>query len=424
MSYAQRLAPAPAFNGPPAPAFNGNSLQPMDGAEFIDKSLGHAPTFVVGSDEQRTTLSVMQRREQQITEQPGKGKPLCFNARSYQRTHPGKQVHGHKDADATLTSPMLLGVADGVSQIEEFGIDASKLPKELLKACEQLAMSSLMPNSAVKDVNEDEYAGPINLVSAAYESTSSLGSTTLLLTILDNSTQIHGKVHPMVAVISIGDCELVIMRRKKGRQAPYEAIFQTEMQRIRGHAQSPLQIARVGDDVDPNFDEEVALEVIEKGSAVHCVSAKEGDLLVLGSDGVFDNLFLPEIVTTCNLMIPQPSESGPYEHADPALLEAIARRIVEQSHAKSQVNQNGDYPPAPVGQGGKIDDTSCVVAEVITWTEAHDEAWSKVLQNRQKNIFFKACGGCDRQFPHSCDRAFVKSAIGPASDEQMGCCLS
>ena len=47
------------------------------------------------------------------------------------------------------------------------------------------------------------------------------------------------------------------------------------MQRIDGHAQSPLQLARVDETIDPDFTEDVAIEVIERGSAVHCVSAYE-----------------------------------------------------------------------------------------------------------------------------------------------------
>ena len=39
-----------------------------------------------------------------------KNKPLCFSARAYQQPHPAKVRMGYKDADATLTSPMLLGV--------------------------------------------------------------------------------------------------------------------------------------------------------------------------------------------------------------------------------------------------------------------------------------------------------------------------
>merc|ERR1719337_586736 len=108
----------------------------------------------------------------------------------------------------------------------------------------------------------------------------------------------------MIAVLSIGDCELLVLRRIQGRQNELEAVFHTEMQRIDGHAQTPLQLARVDERIDPDFDEEVAYEVIRKGSAVHCVSAYEGDILVLGSDGVFDNLFLDEVVDLANAHLP------------------------------------------------------------------------------------------------------------------------
>ncbi|CAE7231110.1 CFAP251 [Symbiodinium sp. CCMP2456] len=82
---------------------------------------------------QRKNLDEFKRREQQLAEAYHKNKPLCFNACSYQKTHPVKAQKGHKDADACLTVPLVLGVADGVSQIEDFGIDASMLPNELLQ---------------------------------------------------------------------------------------------------------------------------------------------------------------------------------------------------------------------------------------------------------------------------------------------------
>merc|ERR1719456_899318 len=177
-------------------------------------------------------------------------------------------------------------------------MDPSELPHELLEACEELAMAQLMPEGQVSPA--DCYRGPISLLTAAYEATQSLGSTTVLLSALDNSTRIHGKVHPMIAVLSIGDCELLMLRRTNGKHSDLEAVFHTEMQRIDYNMQTPLQLARVDGRIDEDFDESIAFEVIEKGSAVHCVSAYEGDILVLGSDGVFDNLFLDEIVETCN----------------------------------------------------------------------------------------------------------------------------
>merc|ERR1719181_2319519 len=134
----------------------------------------------------------------------------------------------------------------------------------------------------------------------AYEMTESYGSTTILAAVMDNSTRIHGKLHPMIAVCSIGDCEILILRR--GQDGRLQVVFHTEMQRIDGNAQSPLQLARVDETVDPDFDEAIAIEVIERGSAVHCVSAFEGDIVILGSDGVFDNLFVDEIARICEEM--------------------------------------------------------------------------------------------------------------------------
>lgn len=391
-----------------------------------------SPTFLVGSEKQRGLLNEFQRRDQHFTEEYQKNKPLCFSAKTYQKTHPGKVRLGHKDADATLASPMLLGVADGVSQLEEFGMDASELPNELLKVCEELGMTQLIPDRAASINPQDMYRGPVSLLKEAYEETESLGSTTVLLAVLDNSTKIHGKLHPMVAVLTIGDCELLMMRRLDGRQSGFEAVFHTEMQRIDGHSQTPLQLARVDDRVDPDFDEELALEVIERGSAVHCVSAYEGDIIVLGSDGIFDNLFLEEIVEIVNEALP-PAKPGNFVPTQPALLREIAKRLVEESHAKSDAGPQG-LPETPIGLGGKMDDTSCVVGEVVEWTKAHSEVWAQVhKQNQWRNLVscgaFDGAVGCrschraddsgsdhELDLTHERDRAFHSNSVASDSD--------
>merc|ERR1719473_2327305 len=170
--------------------------------------------------------------------------------------------------------------------------------------------------------------------------TEAMGSTTVLTAIMDNSTKIHGKLHPMIAVCSVGDCEILILRRgKDGRLMP---VFHTEMQRIDGNAQQPLQIARVDDTVDPDFDDSIAIEVIERGSAVHCVSAFEGDIVVAGSDGVFDNLFIDEILQICEQMIPATQPGKRFQPVDRSLLGEVAKRCVMESHSKTQL-VNGQY---------------------------------------------------------------------------------
>ncbi|CAE7657036.1 NUF2 [Symbiodinium sp. CCMP2456] len=222
------------------------------------ESMKRSPTFLVGTVQQKDILGEFQKREQHYTEEYSKNKPLCFSARAFQQPHPAKVRMGYKDADATLTSPMLLGVCDGVSQLEEFQMDPSLLPNELLRTCEELAMLQLMPDTNIAP--QDQYRGPISLLKEAYQETTSYGSTTVLLAALDNSTRIHGKLHPMIAVLSIGDCELLMLRRTNGRQSELEAVFHTEMQRIDYNVQTPLQLARVDERIDEEFDESIALE--------------------------------------------------------------------------------------------------------------------------------------------------------------------
>jgi len=318
-----------------------------------------------------------------------KNKPLCFNAKAFQKTHPQKAAVakqlGRKDADATLVSPMLVAIADGVSQIEEFGIDASELPNELLNSLEEQAIAQLLPGQET-----EEYVGPISMMREAYESTSCLGSTTILSATMDNSTRIHGKLHPMVAVCSVGDCEILVLRR--GQDGLLTQVFHTEMQRVDGNAQSPLQLARVDETVDPYFDPDTMIEVIERGSAVHCVSAYEGDIVILGTDGVFDNLFVDEVVAICNEMLMKPwGDTRKFKPLDRSALATTAKRIVLECHAKTQPTVGG-YLDCPIGKGGKVDDTSCIVGEVVEWTEAHGESWAQLRRRKWFRDFF-TCGG-------------------------------
>merc|ERR1719506_3059784 len=136
---------------------------------------------------------------------------------------------------------------------------------------------------------------------------------------------------PLILTSTRGDCEILILRRTA--QGALMPIFHTEMQRIDGNAQSPLQLARVDDSVDPNFDPDIMIEVIERGSAVHCVSAYEGDIVVLGTDGVFDNLFVEEIVGICSEMLVD-GGCGKPAPLSRYMMGEVAKRIVDECHAK------------------------------------------------------------------------------------------
>lgn len=71
-------------------------------------------------------------------------------------------------------------------------------------------------------------------------------------------------------------------------------------------------------------------------------------------------------------LLPSASSGPQYSEAQ---LRGLAQRIVEQCHAKTRPMVNGLLPEAPIGRGGKKDDTSCVVAEVVEWTEELQKLW-------------------------------------------------
>mmetsp|Transcript_120611 Transcript_120611/g.240164 ORF Transcript_120611/g.240164 Transcript_120611/m.240164 type:complete len:395 (+) Transcript_120611:79-1263(+) len=368
------------------------------------------PTFLVGAEEQEEMLEHFQRRCLHYSEIHVERKPMCFSARAYQRTHPEKKLQGSKDADATLASPMLLGVCDGVSQVDSLGLDASRLPKELLKSCEELVSSQLLAcdKGPRRPVRQEAYSGPTALLKEAYSKTKSLGSTSVLIAVLDNTSLIHGRPHPMIGVCTLGDCELILLRRSGGRQSRFQVVFHTEAQRIGGHSQTPLQVARMRESIDPAFSEDGMLDAIDRGSGLHCSSTYEGDILVLGSDGVFDNLFVSEVVEICNQRLPPAPvpRAGCFVPANPDLLSDIATTIVEKAHSKSQLQRDRTLPNTPLGAGGKADDTSVVVAEVVEWTRAGREAWERRNRPLPKWSDLFACGpgrtpGCHKGLKRS-----------------------
>merc|ERR1712203_1247547 len=87
----------------------------------------------------------------------------------------------------------------------------------------------------------------------------------------------------------------------------------------------------------------------------------------------------------------RPSKRPDFQPMQPSVLSQVANKIVKASHAKSDA-KSGQFLDTPIGKGGKVDDTSVVVAEIVEWTDAHREIWSQVRRNRRwKSVL--SCGG-------------------------------
>jgi len=225
-------------------------------------------------------------------------------------------------------SPVLLGVCGGSAQVQEIGVDPAMLPRELLAACDRIATAQLSASGC--QLPRAMYNGPISLLQEAFMGTHSTGSATVLLAALDNRSKIHGQRRPMIALLSIGDCELLLLRRMESRGHRFGVAHRRPA--TAGGSQSLARLRRLGDARPEQGDgRDTASEAIETMSTVHCVSAFVGDLVLLGSAGAFGvGEGLNSVVAACDEALPPTSPPG---FAAKTTLSSLAQRLSVSAYA-------------------------------------------------------------------------------------------
>ncbi|XP_038705620.1 probable protein phosphatase 2C 26 isoform X2 [Tripterygium wilfordii] len=183
---------------------------------------------------------------------------LSFCVGSHLIPHPNKIEKGGEDA-FTVSSydGGLIAVADGVSGWAEQNVDPSLFPRELMAN-----ISRLLEDEEVK-------YDPQTLLRKAHVATSSIGSATLIIAMLERNG--------MLKIANVGDCELRVIR--KG-----QIIFSTSPQEH--YFDCPYQLSS-------EMAGQTYLDAVVSG-----MELMEGDIIVMGSDGLFDNVFDHEIVST------------------------------------------------------------------------------------------------------------------------------
>jgi len=92
-------------------------------------------------------------------------------------------------------------------------------------------------------------------------------------------------------------------------------------------------------------------------------------------------------VNICNDMLYTPPNQK-FRPLGRGCLGEAAKKIVLESHAKTQP----PFVDCPIGKGGKVDDTSCIVGECVEWTDEHGDAWANLRRRKWFRDFF-TCGG-------------------------------
>ncbi|BBN11828.1 protein phosphatase PTC7 [Marchantia polymorpha subsp. ruderalis] len=246
--------------------------------------------------------------------------------------HPEKVAKGGEDAYFTSNyKGGVLGVADGVSGWAAENVDPALFSKEF--------MAHAAAAVGTEDVNDD----PRLLLAKAHRATCSIGAATAIVAILDERGTLH--------VANLGDCGLRLIRNGKVvyATAPQQHYFDCPYQFSSENAQT-------ADD-----------------AAIYDLDLLEGDTIVMGSDGLFDNVYDSDIESTVKVF------SGSDE--DSANRLAMALATLASKHARDR-NYNSPYAVEAVSQGhdvpwyskifgkkmtgGKLDDITVVVGHVVS----------------------------------------------------------
>ena len=203
-----------------------------------------------------------------------------FNYASFSIPHPDKVSYGGDDS--SICHPGLLGVFDGVSKWSLKGITSKKFSDSLATNVKRVFITQadmLMKN-------------PKRLLGDAANQTVAKGSATACICFLDLT-------EPLLHFVNLGDSKAILLRErhgstKKSSEMQLELIFETHQQ-FHEDSNIPYQIGYYSR--DNYFDSDYT-----------GVTVEEGDLIVLATDGLWDNVPVSQAV---NILAPLVSGRSP-----------------------------------------------------------------------------------------------------------------
>ncbi|KAJ3191204.1 hypothetical protein HK101_007987 [Irineochytrium annulatum] len=201
------------------------------------------------------------------------------------------------------------------------------------------------------DINDYYNVDPKRVLEHAYlktcidaQSEGLVGSTTAMIVVLRREQDDE------LRICNLGDCGLVVIRNN-------EAIFRSEEQQ---HSFNfPFQLGTGSKDL-PSSAQRYNIKICE------------GDIVIMGSDGIFDNVFDDEILEVVRDVVKDgnPVYSDPQKITD-ALL-AKARSVAEDDRSVSSPFQHRAIQEGLYYQGGKLDDVTVLAGVVRVFEDSPD----------------------------------------------------
>mmetsp|Transcript_36701 Transcript_36701/g.84454 ORF Transcript_36701/g.84454 Transcript_36701/m.84454 type:complete len:553 (+) Transcript_36701:66-1724(+) len=295
--------------------------------------------------------------------------------------HPEKGTDGADSfyIDAVSNS---MGVADGVGEWEwRFKCSARAFADELMEGSKQAARVVATTDGSIGKV-------AVDMLQQGHDSTRAFGAATALV------AKLGGQNNKSLGVACLGDASMLHLRREQvGQQVAYRCLARTKEQQHSFNC--PFQLSRL-----PVPDDFPRLVKEGKGALVRAVErslhlkakqdqpedaewyvyhVQQGDLIVMGTDGLFDNLYDQEICQLADCAVTpfevrglaseKPGTDG--QRCEEELASRLASALAKAACIRSQ-SSNGKTPfgdhARQVGMhhmGGKMDDITCLCSWVV-----------------------------------------------------------
>ncbi|XP_071849529.1 protein phosphatase PTC7 homolog [Apostichopus japonicus] len=226
----------------------------------------------------------------------------------------------------------VLGVADGVGGWRDYGVDPSQFPSQLMKACERIVKSGKFQTEA-----------PTSILSGSYEELMNnklplIGSSTACIIIFDNSN------HTLYSA-NLGDSGFLVVREGK-------VVHRSEEQQH--YFNTPFQLSIAPPDLNS-----VLSDRPESASSASFL-VKEGDMILMATDGLFDNM--PEGMILNELAKIKDSTLGSIQEA----VNSIAERARDLAYDPTHLSPFAQHARANGMDflGGKPDDITVLLSAV------------------------------------------------------------
>lgn len=236
--------------------------------------------------------------------------------------HFSKKDKGGEDAYAAAEE--MICVADGVGGWNDHGVDPSKYSNELCQNVKQQYTKNYLKY----------HSTPKNIFIDAAKLTKSIGSSTFCMLTLDlEKRYLHS--------VNLGDSGYMIVRRNGEH---HSVIFKSEEQQ---HSFNfPFQVGTEGDKPE--------------SAITNTHEYQEKDLVILGTDGVWDNVFDQQMIALINRFYAVAPDKEDLNNLAKFIAETTEQISLDERYQSPFCKRSGG-----LYLGGKPDDVTVVVAQIV-----------------------------------------------------------